>query len=62
MLEVLSEYPIYNAITGDGYIGGGVTAVRSHNFPWYAYAGIGIGAVVAAGTVVYVIKKKKSNI
>ena len=61
MLAVLSEYPIYNPVTG-GDIRGSITAEKSHNFPWYAYAGIGIGAVVAAGTVVYVIKKKKSNI
>lgn len=58
MLDVLSEYPIYNPIVG-GEIGGGVVAKQQDPLPWYIYPAIGISVIVIVGAVGYVIIKRK---
>lgn len=58
VLEVLSEYPIYNPIVG-GEIGGGIVAKQQDPLPWYIYPAIGISVIVIVGVVGYVIIKRK---
>lgn len=60
VLNVLSEYPIYNPITDNGDIGGGVGLVNhTKSYNWYVYPAIGISVVLIVGAVGYVIIKRK---